>query len=117
MKWSITRNGTTYHVDIVPESGNRTPTWQQSPRRTVTSRAGGSSATYHLVGFEPYTLDMTIYTKSETTYTGIGGFRGYEVELSDGTSTWTTTLDVFEMQRITDGCEGYEGRLSFVGRT
>lgn len=116
MKWSIARNGTTYYFDVRPEGGNRTPTWQQNPRRTVTSRAGTGEATYHLVGFEPYTLSIEIYTKSTTTFSGIQAFRGYEVTLSDGTSTWTTVLDTFDVYKLQDGCEGHEGRMTFTTR-
>lgn len=114
MEWKVTYSGTSYYFRTPPESGNRTPTWIRKPRATITPHAGTGAITYHRVGYEPYRIEIPAYIKSDTQYNGLAGFEGVQVTVTDGTTTWTATMETFDVHKLMNGCEGYEGRITFV---
>lgn len=117
MGFTVARSGNTYDFFVLNDNNSRSPTWLRETRRTITPRLGTGNQTYHQVGYEPYTYSANIRIDNVTDYDGMAGFQGGTVSLSDGTSTWVTTLDVFDVVPIAGGLAGYEGRVVFIGRT
>lgn len=117
MAWTVARNGSTYTIIPLRGSDNRSPSWKRTPRETILPRLGTDYSTYHQFGFNPWIWDGAVRIESESDYNGVGGFLGYEVTFSDGTDSWTTVLQEFDVDPISAGLAGYEGRMRFVGRS
>lgn len=117
MAWTVTRSGNSYTLIPLRGSDNRSPAWKRTPRSTLLPRLGTDHSTYHQLGFNPWAWEGAVRIEDEDDYDGIEGFLGYEVTFSDGSTSWTTVLDDFDVFPIANGLAGYEGRIKFIGRT
>lgn len=114
--WTATRGGqTATFAWLVSSPAARTPDWKPSVQRTIVPRLGTDQHTYHRLGSD-WSIGGQARAADATSYQRLVGWLGYEVVISDGTDSWTTTLDAVDMGPLVGGIGGYEGSLTFVGR-